>query len=144
MQLTIRPYEVKDAVFLTPLIVDELGHKGSTQEQIVMRLRRFHVHPDYHTLVATNGREVVGFIGLHKGMAYEFDEDYVNVIALVVKKPYQIQEVGSQLLDSVELYAKKRGIKKIIMNSDLPKEDTYCFYEEKGYLKKGYLLEKNL
>ena len=144
MDLTIRPYEVKDAVFLTSLIVEELGCENSTQEQIIMRLRRFHVHPDYHTLVATNGREVVGFIGLHKGMAYEFDEDCINVIALVVKKDYQMQEVGSQLIENVELYAKKRGIKKIIMSSDLQKEYIHFFCEEKGYFTKGYLLEKSL
>ena len=144
MNLTIRPYEVKDAVFLTPLIVDELEHKSSTQEQIVMRLRRFHVHPDYHTLVAIDGREVVGFIGLHKGMAYEFDEDYISINALVIKKGCEVQEVGSHLLESVEVYAKKRGIKKIIMSNDIQKENTSFFYEERGYFEKGYLLEKNL
>lgn len=136
MEIIIRPYEVKDAATLTDLMIGEFGYGDSNAQQLIMRLRRFHVHPDYYTLVALDQRDVIGFIGIHKGMAYEFDEEYIKINAFAVKSSYQNQEVGSKLLECVEAYARKRNIHRIILE-DGGQQDSCQFYEGKGYEKKG-------
>ncbi|MDA3730741.1 GNAT family N-acetyltransferase [Niameybacter massiliensis] len=136
MDVIIRPYEVKDAVTLTSLMIGEFGYKESNAQQLIMRLRRFQVHPDYHTLVALDQREVIGFIGIHKGMSYEFDEEYIKINALAVKSSYQNSEVGNKLLEDVEAYARKRNIHRIVVEDEGLK-DTCQFYKDRGYEVKG-------
>lgn len=144
MDITIRSYEMQDAIAVASLIAKELGYNHSTQQQVIARLRRFQVHPDYHMLVALNQREIIGFVGLHKSMAYDFDEEYIEITALAVQEAYRNEKVARELLLGVEGYAQKRCIHRIVMNSRLETPDAELFYKQSGYEEKGYTFTKKI
>lgn len=142
MNLLIRPYKVTDAVQITELIKKEIGYEDVNYEMITKKLRLIQAHPDYTTLVALSDNEVIGFAGFYKGMDYEFDEDYIRVIALAVNKAYQNKDVGTKLLEEVESYATRRRINTIVLSSALDGNEAHSFYEGKGYTRKDYTFKK--
>lgn len=143
-KLLIQVFQKEYAVGVNRLIVSTLGYQDSVDEQVIKRLDRIQNHQDYHTIVAVKEEEVIGFIGVWKGMAYEFDEMYIRVVALAVDKNYQKRGVGTKLLEAAEQYALEQGIKIISLNSGLAREEAHRFYEGKGYRKKGYSFIKKI
>ncbi|WP_053985062.1 GNAT family N-acetyltransferase [Niameybacter massiliensis] len=136
--MLIEIFQKEHAVDVNRLIVNVLGYQNSLNEQGIKRLERIQNHEDYYTIVAIEEGCVIGFIGLWKGMAYEFEETYIRVIALAVDKAYQKRGVGSKLLKAAEQYALEQGIHVISLNSGLEREEAHRFYAGKGYRKKGY------
>lgn len=142
MNLLIRPYKVTDAVQITELIKNELGYANVNYEMITKKLRLIQAHPDYTTLVALIENEVVGFVGFYKGMDYEFDDEYIRVIALAVNKENQNKGIGTKLLEEVENYAKRRRINMIVLSSAIKQSETHGFYERRSYIQKDYTFKK--
>lgn len=144
MELLIRECKPKDFYFIGQLIKNELGYKELDMNQFQKRILILNNDADYITFVAVSNNELVGFAGVQKGIAYEFDGVYFRVIALAIKRDYQRKGVGTQLLQYIEMFAEEQHSAAISLNSGLSRIAAHSFYEKNGYEKKGYSFTKKL
>jgi len=142
MAYIIRTIEENDYKGIADIVRNDLGYENSSDENVMIRLNSIREHKEYIAFVAINEEIVVGFIGLIRENAYEFDGEYLRVAALAVKKEYQDKGIGSKLLEKAEEYAKEIKAVIIVLNSGLQRESTHKFYERRGYVKKGYSFKK--
>lgn len=98
---------------------------------------------DYAAIVAENNNTVVGFLGLRRGIAYNFDGEYIQIIALAVSERMQGQGIGSHLLTWAEAYGRENGVVKFTLNSNMHRTDAHQFYERNGYQKSSFAFYKN-
>jgi GNAT superfamily N-acetyltransferase len=141
-EIFIRDIIDDDFEILTELI-KELGYP-SNKNNISERLYKIKSNKDYKTLVAEVDGKVVGFIGLCKLYAYEYDGEYVRIISLVVNENYRDKGIGTKLLKSGEKWAINEGTIAIALNSGIKREKAHEFYNSNGYNIKGYSFSKSL
>lgn len=98
----------------------------------------------YITLVAEVNDMVVGFVGFLVMSAYEFEGDYIRILALASDKEYQNIVVGTALLNTVEKYASDNDISTIVLSSGAERTKAHCFYENRGYHKYGFGFKKEM
>ena len=95
--MLIRNVNETDLADVTYLI-GELGYE-TTVSEMRNRLLELTNNLDYHTIVAELDNEVVGLLGLHIGIAYEFSGCYGRIVCLVVNKQYRKNGIGKKLID---------------------------------------------
>jgi len=144
MQLSIREAQVNDYVSISKLIKNELGYEDLNSDKLFNRLEQMKSNKNYLTVVAEHEREVVGFIGIFKGIAYNYDGEYIQIIALAVSMEHQSEGIGSKLLQWIEDYAIAQGIRSLGVNCGLHRTKSHAFYEHNGYVKKSYSFAKDI
>ena len=87
--MTVRHAQTGDMPTIIELLEQELGYPQERLVQTNARLQRILSHPDYSTFVALNESTVVGFIGLMRCIAYEFEGDYLRIAAVAVRQEEQ-------------------------------------------------------
>lgn len=87
---------------------------------------------------------VVGFVGFLVMSAYEFEGDYIRILALESDKEYQNIGVDTALLNAVEKYAADNCITTIALHSGTERTEAHGFYENRGYRKYGFGFKKDL
>lgn len=138
MQIIIREVREDDYLSIGNLIKNELGYNDLNFVRLFDRLQIMKSDDKYMTVIAEYESKVVGFIGFYRGIAYNFDGEFIQIIALAVSYEHQNKGIGSKLLKWVEDYAIKHGIRSFGVNSGLQRTDAHAFYEHNGYLKKSY------
>lgn len=142
MDISIRTLEKEHYASVNDLISNDLGYP-STLENTAKQLALIESHPDFHTLVAIVGGKVVGFIGLHASLAYEFSGQYLRIVALAVDSGYQNMGIGTKLTQAAEQYAREKNIAGIALDSGFHRPAAHAFYESRGYVKNGYRFGKS-
>lgn len=142
MDVSIRPLEKEHCASVNALISNDLGYP-STLEDTTKRLTLIQDHPEFHTLVAIVEGQVVGFIGLHRCLAYEFSGPYLRIVALAVDSRQQNLGIGTKLTQAAEQYAREHNIPGITLDSGFRREAAHAFYESRGYMKNGYRFGKS-
>jgi ribosomal protein S18 acetylase RimI-like enzyme len=117
-------------------LVSALGYATSAT-QMCQRLESILTDEDYATLVATDGEDVVGFIGTRAGPLYERDGRYGHIIALAVAENYQRRGIGRTLMDAAESMLVARGVCVLVVTSGNQRTDAHAFYEKAGYMFTG-------
>lgn len=142
--MQIRELIIDDIQAIVPLM-DELGYPASFDD-LCKRFQHLLTLKDYKTFVAELNGEIVGFIGLVKQYAYEFNEPYTRIVALVVSNKYRRQKVGYQLMVMAEQWSLTEGCIAIILNSGNRKERVaaHKFYEKLGYKGKSTGFSKKI
>ena len=135
--MNIRPMILDDVTKLENLM-NHLGYP-STNLKIQERFKKILNLPDYQTFVAEINDKLVGFVGMCKQAAYEFDDPYVRVLALVVHEDYRRKNIGQDLMLTVEDWAKKNQCTLITLNSGNREERiaAHNFYKNLGYVGKS-------
>lgn len=141
-QLVLRTIRERDYPAVAALVQNELGYSGLHEARFFERLRCMEEQEAHTTFVALHADQVVGFIGLVKGIAYEVDGCYLRIIALAVSQSYQSMGVGSALLRHAQAYAEALGISTIAVNSGLQRLPAHAFYEKNGFVKKSFGFSK--
>ena len=144
MQIILREARLDDCLSIGNLIKNELGYKKLDSEKLLIRLKKMKFDDKHLTIVAESDGNIIGFIGFFKGIAYNYDGEYIQIIALAVSSQYQNIGIGSKLLNWVEDYAIQYDIRSLGLNSGLKRTEAHAFYEHKGYLKKSYGFVKDL
>ena len=141
IEVSARDAAPDDLVALT-LLINQLGYTTSAGEMKI-RFNLISDHPDYKTLVAVVGGEVVGMVGLCKGLFYEMNGMYLRILVLVVKHTDRSRGVGKILIAAAESWAKENGLKAVYINCGNRKERdaAHQFYRHMGYAAKssGYV-----
>ena len=90
---------------------------------------------NYCIYVAVEDKQVVVFIGLHFGLAFEISGKLMRIIALAVSYKYQKMGVGKNLI-SIMKNMKKSYYVLITLNSGITRLGAHAFYEKQGFYKK--------
>jgi GNAT superfamily N-acetyltransferase len=144
MQVTIEQASLSDSAAIGRLVRQELGYPEIGDEGIAARMQQTEADDHYAAFVAKDRGDIIGFIGLLQGIAFEIDGGYIRITALAVKSEYQRSGIGSQLLQAAEDHAARHNIHLIALNSGLSRLGAHEFYESKGYVKKGYGFKKSI
>ena len=142
--MKIRPMILEDTNKLDDLMND-LGYPSS-KSKIQERFNKILGYSDYQTFVAEVKGNLVGFVGMCKQYAYEFDEPYIRVLALVVHKAFRRGNIGQGLMLAAEDWAKKNHCVAVILNSGNREERfaAHNFYKKLGYIGKSTGFSKSL
>ncbi|WP_336047151.1 GNAT family N-acetyltransferase [Solibacillus ferritrahens] len=142
--MKIRPMILEDTNKLDDLMND-LGYPSS-KSKIQERFNKILGYSDYQTFVAEVKGNLVGFVGMCKQYAYEFDEPYVRVLALVVHEEFRRDNIGQSLMLAAEDWAKKNHCVAVILNSGNREERfaAHNFYKKLGYIGKSTGFSKSL
>ena len=118
--------------------MSELGYQ-TTESEMSNRLSMLNNNPDYHTIVAEIDSEVVGLLGLHIGLAYEFSGCYGRVVCLVVNELYRKNGIGKELIARAKEIVIEQGGNAITLNSGnrADRENAHKFYFKNGFTSKS-------
>lgn len=132
------PYSIRDAQEgdipqLTTLIT-QLGYP-CTADEVLTRYTNVNQHPDYRTLVITDGDVAIGVAGVVKGIWYEKNGTYVRILAFVVNEDYRGKGVGKLLIQAIEDWARELGVNSVVLSSGNRDErlGAHRFYQGLGY-----------
>ncbi|WP_274309800.1 GNAT family N-acetyltransferase [Solibacillus daqui] len=142
--MQIRRFKKEDILELTQLMT-QLGYP-TTSSQLQNRFEKLLNLPNYHIFIAELEGEVVGFAGLMKQWAFEFDGPYVRVLALVVDEKHRRKNIGQCLMQEVDNWSSNNDCVAVTLNSGNRDERkaAHQFYERLGYAAKSTGFTKNL
>jgi ribosomal protein S18 acetylase RimI-like enzyme len=107
VSIAIRDATIADSDRIARLVSD-LSYRTSSS-QMYRRLKPILGDEEYHTLVACDGDQIVGFIGTRVGQLYESDDPYGQIMALAVARDRQRAGVGRMLMQAAESILIQRG-----------------------------------
>lgn len=139
--MIFREFDRDDICGICELINCELGYSVSVDD-LALRIKQMLYDRHYCIFVAENNNEVIAFIGMHIGLAFEYSGKIARIIALAVKKEYQRKGIGAKLLQTAESYLKENYVELIAVNRGLHRIEAHRFYEKQGFYKKGYRFAK--
>ena len=134
----------EDYLTIHSLVVNELGYDEIDYENLCVRMELMNADDKYTTFVAKVDGNVVGFIGLFRGIAYNIIGEYMQISAMAVSKALQNMGIGTQLIKYAENYAKMYGIHRIVLTSRLHRTNAHRFYEGNGYEIKSHGYKKDI
>ena len=142
--INFRDAREDDTAVMASLITD-LGYPTNAAE-MAQRFKNIVHKPDYKTILALTGDEIVGLAGCHLGQFYEKNIQYLRVLVFVVKHTARNQGIGKILLAECERWAIQQGISSIIINSGNRDERiiAHAFYKDQGYEVKSSGFVKEL
>ena len=131
----IRAAASSDAAGLAALVT-ALGYP-TVPSQMAARLDSILADDDYATLIAEDAGSAVGFIGVRRGVAYEADEPYAQIMALAVAESHRRHGIGRALLRAAETSLEQAGIGLAVITTGNQRSDAHRFYEANGYTFTG-------
>lgn len=119
-------------------LMGELGYPTTTEE-MKKRFTKINSSNLYNTELAVTNGEIVGMIGMILGYHYEKNENYVRIVALVVKSESRKQGIGKKLIESAEKWARSQGANRLVLNSGnrSERDDAHKFYTNRGFEAKA-------
>ena len=142
--IQIREAESQDFPAVFSLMKNELGYPDLNETDALNRLEYFKQSKDWETFVALIDCEIVGFIGIMKGIAYNIEGYYSEIVALAVSEKTRRGGVGTALVKKAEEWALQNGVHEVGLHSNMKRLDAHLFYEKIGYVKKSYWFYKKL
>ena len=129
--LTLRAIDAGDAGEAARLAA-QLGYPV---EPVVMADRIRAIDIDRHAvIVACLDRQVVGWIDV--GLVQHLQSGpYAEIGGLVVSEVFRNQRVGTRLLRAAEGWARDRGVKDVVVRSQIAREAAHRFYVREGYAR---------
>lgn len=111
MNVVIRRLENRDFEAIVQLF-KELGYPSS-HKAIEERFKLLGEQTSYHSLVAEDEGNVIGFAGICKMYSFERDGNYARILAFVVDSNARKRGIGTLLLQSVEEWARRNDCHSI-------------------------------
>lgn len=143
--MIIREAEEQDFSAICTLMKNELGYSDLNDVEAINRLRYFSDNKDWVTYVAADDcGEITGFIGVMKGLTYNIEGYYSQIMALAVPEKAQCKGIGTKLVKKAEEWSLSNGITDIGVNSGIKRLGAHTFYEKNGYAKKSFSFIKFL
>ena len=98
---------------------NELGYPGLDETEALTRLKYFKQSDNWITCVALIDDEIVGFIGVMKGMAYTIEGYYAEIVALAVSVKIRQSGIGTALVKKAEEWARLNSIYEVGLHSNV-------------------------
>lgn len=147
-RVRIRPFQPEDQATIKKLILDGLvDHWGTLDSTLNPDLNDIATAYQGETfLVAVQGETVVGCGALieEKGL-----KGYGRIVRMSVNRNNRRQGIGQQILQHLQIAARQRHFKKIVLETTHTWVDVVAFYQANGFHITGHIdgdthFEKNL
>lgn len=99
--MVVRAFMADDITGINKLLNNELG-KEVNADELHKTVCEMMLDENYRIFVAEQSNEIVGFIGVHFGLAFEIKGKVMRIIALAVKETHQHRGIGTELLKAAE------------------------------------------
>ena len=133
----IRPVRAADAPRLTGLLA-QLGYPGEL-DAVAGRLAAVLSSPTHQVLVATPAGDsrIDGYVGVERRPALLEQDERAEITGLVVDAAARRSGVGRALVRAAERWAVQRGLRTIVVRSNVVRPESHPFYEGIGYRRKS-------
>lgn len=138
----IRRAESSDVADLARLLT-QLGYPA-TDAEMDARWEAIASRPDFATLLAVEGQEIRGMIGLSTAPSYTHNERVGRIVVLVVDEEKRGRGVGAELVAAAETYFREQGIRRMRLTTRTERADAHRFYERLGFGRTGLRFEKTI
>ncbi|TBO44789.1 GNAT family N-acetyltransferase [Pedobacter kyonggii] len=139
----IREISEKDAESVATLST-QLGYESDIK-QTSARIKRINNSNENCAFVALVDGEVVGWIHGFYTLRLESDP-FIEIGGLIVDENYLNLKIGKQLIENVNIWAKKHQVKKLKVRCNIKRTESHKFYERLGFKenKRQIALEMNV
>ena len=144
MNVVIANANVEDA-FSISVLTQQLGYRVNEIETAT-RLRDLIKSKDHGVFVARDENGVVyGWVVVEIRLSLEGGRK-AEITGLVVGESFRKLGIGSQLVAKSEFWAIKLGVSKLIVRSNIERDQAHKFYNEAGFtlMKTSHYYEKGL
>ena len=133
--LRIRKMSEPDFPAVCGLIQETLGYGELKPEAIMERLKQVSGRADWATFVAFAEDEIVGFVGIMKGISYI--DEYTKIMGLAVVERARRSGVGRALTEKAEEWARTQGVDEVQVSTGMKRLGAHAFYRNNGYVEKA-------
>lgn len=126
----IREISEKDAEGVATLST-QLGYESDIK-QTSARIKRINNSNENCVFVALVDGEVVGWIHGFYTLRIESDP-FIEIGGLIVDENYRNLKIGKQLIENVNIWAKKHQVKKLKVRCNIKRTESHKFYERIGF-----------
>lgn len=139
--ISIRKAEIKDIPAILALYadIDMAGEASLSFQDAQIVFSKIQSYPNYHIYVATSMGAIIGTFALlimdnlaHKGKPSGIVED------VVVRRDWQRKGVGKEMMAYAMKICKEEGCYKMVLSSNMVREEAHQFYEALGFKRHGY------
>lgn len=88
-------------------------------------------------LISVEGQPV-GYIALAYSFSMEFSGKYGMIEDFYIRKPWRSAGIGRKVLSEVIVYARKKGLKALLLEVSVKKRDVQRFYKSMGFNVRVY------
>jgi GNAT superfamily N-acetyltransferase len=141
-EIRIREAKKSDSPDIARLVT-QLGYPTSESE-MKDRLTVLLPRPEYVIFVAESSGRMIGLIGAYLGYALEFDGTYGRLTGVVVDASFRASGVGKMLLERIESWLRKKGVRMVTLTSGKHRKAAHGFYRHLGYEETGLRFSKSL
>jgi GNAT superfamily N-acetyltransferase len=129
-----------------PSIAALMGMLGYPTDEGAMRgrLERILADPGYATFVAERAGAVIGMVGVMRGVAYNSDQPFARIVALVVDDQARGSGAGAALVRAAEKWAREQGAASIHLTTASHRDGAHAFYSRVGYQATGTRFHRRL
>jgi len=141
--MQIRPMELKD-LELVAVLAGQLGYP-TTLDQILPRYQEVTGLSGLFVAESAGG-DVVGWVQVNREAQNLVSEARAEICALIVDENHRGLEIGAQLVQAAEAWAREKNLDLVRVRSNVTRERAHKFYQREGYsIKKSWhLFVKNL
>lgn len=134
MNITISQAQISHYGAITPL-THELGYY-TTEDQTYEWLSYLMSSNEHHVFVAINDNDqLCGWIVVEKRISLETGFK-AEITGLVVSKSFRRFGVGKQLVVAAASWAHELKLHRIVVRSNIQREDSHAFYKDIGFVFK--------
>jgi GNAT superfamily N-acetyltransferase len=126
----VRDISEKDAEGVAKLSV-QLGYESNIAQTLI-RIQQIKNSNENCAFVAVIDDQVLGWIHGFYTLRIESDP-FVEIGGLIVDETCRNLKIGKQLIDSVNLWAKKHEVKKLKVRCNSKRTESHKFYERVGF-----------
>ncbi|MEH3111929.1 GNAT family N-acetyltransferase [Pedobacter terrae] len=126
----IREISVTDAESVATLST-QLGYQSNIR-QTSARIKHINNSNENCAFVALIDNKVVGWIHGFYTLRVESDA-FVEIGGLIVDENYRNLKIGKQLIENVNIWAKKHEVKKIKVRCNVKRTESHRFYKQIGF-----------
>jgi len=126
----IREISEKDAESVATLST-QLGYESDIK-QTSARIKCINNSNENCAFVALVNGEVVGWIHGFYTLRIESDP-FIEIGGLIVDENYRNLKIGKQLIENVNIWAKKHQVKKLKVRCNIKRSESHKFYERLGF-----------
>ena len=128
--IQIREISEKDAESVAALST-QLGYESDIK-QTSARIKRINNSNENCVFVALLDGEVVGWIHGFYTLRIESDP-FIEIGGLIVDEKYRNLKIGKQLIENVNIWAKKHQVEKLKVRCNIKRSESHKFYEQLGF-----------
>lgn len=129
--LTIRSATMADAEAVAALLA-ELGYPQDVSIA-AQSLQYALADPQQAVFVAELGGDVVGLAAVTRLFYFHLGQPIARLSSLVVNESQRSQQLGKQLLQAAEQWAREHGSVQLELTSSVKRERAHAFYQRAGY-----------